>query len=493
MKRIQQFRLSRGAEICSQLLTLLLAFLSGGVLAALPLSSDLSSTIIALGLDPLRVRLLMALLLTAGAAGAGALVGRRKVGAMLGGGGFFSWSYLFGFFQIELQPVRDPLGNLEPLNQSMLVHTVLVLLALALLVAFVGAAVGRAVSEVLVNPLLLLVQTFWRYASLWRIARLKRAKIAGRTALVMASFSGKKVIVSWLAALLFATLCVLAASSIDLFLYTPDIGLHLAPILPSGNGNPVAGTLVEDSIVSPALDGQRKPFLVYLPPSYNTPQGRLKRYPTLYLLHGSPGTDSDWVAGGKAVQAANTLIALKKTSELILIMPDGNGSSRQTSEWGNSADGHQNMETYVAVDLVRYVDAKYRTLAQSSDRGIGGLSMGGFGAMNIALNYPATFGFVIALGGYYRAEGSIWGKKSAYLRANSPLDVLPKDRRAWHLHFYLGAATMDQPYYTDTQQFVQELKRLHLPYTLDIQHGYHDWKVWQTQLYNALPWLHWGG
>jgi S-formylglutathione hydrolase FrmB len=263
-------------------------------------------------------------------------------------------------------------------------------------------------------------------------------------------------------------------------------------VLPARSKEPAYGTLVENSVVSRALGGQRKPFLVYLPPSYNTPQGRLRRYPTLYLLHGSPGTDSDWVTGGKIVEAANTLIALNKIGELIIILPDGNGRSGQTSEWGNSADGRQKMETYLANDLVQYVDATYRTLPQSDERGIGGLSMGGFGAMNIAVHHPTIFGFVIALGGYYRAEGSIWGKSPAYVRANSPLDVLPTARQAWKLHFYLGAATMDKPYYSDTLQFAKELQRLHLPYTLDIQHGYHEWKVWQTQIYNALPWLHWG-
>src|SRR4029077_4476137 len=135
----------------------------------------------------------------------------------------------------------------------------------------------------------------------------------------------------------------------------------------------------------------------------------------------SPGSDSDWITGGKVVQAANTLISLDRIEELILVMPDGNGHPGQSSEWGNSADGHQNIETYVADDLVAYVDAKYRTIPQSSERGIGGLSMGGFGATNIAGHDPNTFGFVISLGGYYRAEGSIWGKSPAYLRANSPL------------------------------------------------------------------------
>ena len=88
---------------------------------------------------------------------------------------------------------------------------------------------------------------------------------------------------------------------------------------------------------------------------------------------------------------------------------------------GNSFDHRQWIETYVAVDLVAYVDHRYRTLADVAHRAIGGLSMGGFGAMNIAVHHPDVFGTVISLGGYYRAEGSIWGKNAAYRRANSPI------------------------------------------------------------------------
>jgi len=285
-------------------------------------------------------------------------------------------------------------------------------------------------------------------------------------------------------------LLLLASGSGDLFIFSPDIGLHLAPSLHNRHG-PSSGTIVQDAVVSPALHGAKKPFLVYLPPSYNTPQGRTRHYPTLYLLHGSPGRDIDWFTAGKADQAADTLIALGSIPELILILPDGNGRPGATSEWGNSFD-HQNIETYVAVDLVKYVDAKYRTNAQAAYRGIGGLSMGGFGAMNIALHHPNVFGFVIALGGYYVAEGSIWGNNVAYRRANSPLDVLPMDKPAWRMQMYIGAATKDQPYYEDSKQFVQELIRLHIRYHFDIEKGYHSWGVWQTQIYKALLWLHWG-
>jgi enterochelin esterase-like enzyme len=296
---------------------------------------------------------------------------------------------------------------------------------------------------------------------------------------------------SWLAASTMILLIALASGSADLFLYSPDIDLHIAPPVPTTNGLPAHGTIVEESMISPALGGQKRSLLVYLPPSYDTPQGRTKRYPTLYLLHGSPGSERDWFAAGDANQSADTLIAQHKTSELILVLPDGNGRPGQTSEWGNSFDGRQNMETFVAVDLVHYVDAKYRTIAEPAYRGIGGLSMGGFGAMNIAVHHPDVFGFVISLGGYYTAEGSVSGNNAAYIRANSPQETLPTNRQAWNLHIFLGAATKDQPYDTDALQFAQVLGRLHIQYRLDVEPGYHSWRVWQVQFYHVLLWLRW--
>ncbi len=91
----------------------------------------------------------------------------------------------------------------------------------------------------------------------------------------------------------------------------------------------------------------------------------------------SPGSEHDWLTGGKADQSADTLIARGKIPELILILPDGNGRPGETSEWGNSFDGRQLMETFVAFDLVRYVDRHYRTLADAAHRAIGGLVKSG--------------------------------------------------------------------------------------------------------------------
>jgi enterochelin esterase-like enzyme len=479
--------MKRYLSFLPQLLALLIALLSGVLLFNTSVISALVSTIISVGLDPLRAQLLAALMMTAGAALLAAIGGRRKLGAMLGAAVVFWFGYLAGFIQLERQPFYDPGGNLEPLNTAALVHTSCVMLALAFLGAFIGAAVGVALGEVLLDPPYRLARLIW--------ARSARTRTHVKVVALSKGVTGNRIskartAASWLGAATMIALIVLASSASDLIIFSPDIGLHTAPAIHHGHVS-AHSIIVQDEVVSPALGGQRRPFLVYLPPSYNTPEGQTKRYPTLYLLHGSPGKDSDWFNGGKADQSADTLIALGKIPELILILPDGNGRRGQPSEWGNAFDHHQNIETYIATDLIKYVDAHYRTIADAAHRGIGGLSMGGFGAMNIALHHPDIFGTVISLGGYYRAEGSIWGRNVTYAQENSPIDVLLKDKPAWGLHMYIGAATKDQPYYTLAKQFVGELVKLHLSYQLDVQNGYHSWRVWQVQIYNALLWLHW--
>ncbi|QBD78596.1 hypothetical protein EPA93_22410 [Ktedonosporobacter rubrisoli] len=469
-------------------LALLTAVLSGWLLFNSSALGAISSIIINFGIDPQRALLIAALTIAAASALLGAMLGRRKLGAIVGAGLIFWFAYLSGFIEAELKPVYDPGGHLEPLNATALQHTAIMMMGLGLLTAFIGASVGIALGSVLLSPPYHLVQLIWkrvisRGASPWA------QTVEGSDNHVL---SVLKTASNWLGAVIMVGLLLIASQSGDLFLFSPDIGLHQVPKITNvKKGLPTHGTVVEDHLTSEALHGLVKPFLVYLPPSYNTPEGRTKHYPTLYLLHGSPGKDTDWVTGGKAVQSADTLIDTGKIPELIMILPDGNGRPGATTEWGNSFDQRQLIETYVTNDLVKYVDQHYRTIPQSNQRGIGGLSMGGFGAMNIAIHHPDVFGTVISLGGYYRAEGAIWGHNTAYILANSPIYELPQAPKAWKLHMYLGAATKDEPYYTDTILFMKLLDKLHISYKFDLQKGYHSWVVWQTQMYNALSWLNW--
>jgi len=485
------FKRFRARQLISLLwfsVTFLLTLLAGVMLFNSAIVSSLSSVIINFGLDPQRSLFIAALLLTTGAALLGAMLGRRKLAAIVGTGCVFWFSYLSGFINLESRPPYDTGGLLEPLNNNILAQTSTTMFALALVGGFIGAGVGVALAQTIFDPILSIIRTVWH-----RIALPRRTTgpipASERTSKVVATIAMTGQL---LGAAVMVVLLLVASRSGNLFIFSPDIGIHAQPQLHGVKGAPAHGTTLEDFLVSHALKGQLRPFMVYLPPSYNIPQDRQKRYPTLYLLHGSPGKDIDWLTGGKAADSADALIDAGKIPELIIISPDGNGRQGSTSEWGDSLDHKQNIEDYVATDLVQYVDKHYRTIADSAHRAIGGLSMGGFGAANIAIHHPTVFGTFISLGGYYKAEGTIWGKNKLYMELNSPEYTIVHTPTAWKMGIFLGAAVQDQPYYTYTLQFMRQLDKLHIRYHFDLQKGYHSWPIWQKQMYLAMLWLKWG-
>lgn len=474
----RQARWKRYAPLWRSLIGLIIALLSALLFFSPVVMKTLTAPIAAAGLDPLTTGLISALFLSTSAALISVMVIRQRLGATIGAGIIYSLSYILPFLHQELSPHYDPAGHLEELNTSVLVHTISVLLASGLLCVYLGAAIGSVLGEVLLDPIWQLAQLIWHT----RFSSTQAKKLAGEK---VRQRSAWNLFSAWVGLLTLLGLFLLSNGIGDLLFFSPDVGLHNPPAVAT------RGTLIAESIASPAFHGQRRSFLVYLPPSYQDTTIPERRYPTLYLLHGSPGSEYDWIRGGKAVQSADTLIGHSAIPELIMIFPDGNGRNGDTSEWGNSFDQKQLMENFVALDLVHFIDQKYRTIPTSGYRAIGGFSMGGFGAMNIAVHHPDIFGSVISLAGYYAADGSIWGQNTAYMQANSPAFVLPARPQAWKMRIFLGAATKDQPYYTDTQRFILELKALHLDYTFDLENGYHDWNVWEAQLYHGLIWLQW--
>jgi S-formylglutathione hydrolase FrmB len=461
----------------SHLISMGVAFLAGLFLLLGSPGSDLSTMVVTTGLDGARADLVAALLLTSLAALVGAISRQSRAGALFGASLAFGCGYLAHFIQNALQPTYDPAGNLEQLNALALLSRSCTLAALALLAAFIGTTVGGALAQILLDPLVQLFKRGWR----------RKPLPAGQK---RSAWQGLPLLGAWLRALALGAIFVMSIGSRDLFLYAPDVNVHT--IMPAKVNRALAahGTILTDHLVSQSTRREQT-FLLYLPPSYFLEQARTKRYPVLYLLHGSPGAAQDWFVAGQANTSADALITMSRISEVILVLPDGNGLPGMTSEWADSWNRAQLIETYVSHELVSYVDQHYRTLADASHRAIGGLSMGGFGAMNMAIHHPDVFGRVLSFGGYYQAEGAIWGKNVAYQQANSPLITIRQNQQAQKLHIYLGAASEDQPYYNDTRQFAHTLDELHIPYAFDVLSGHHSWNVWQSQLYHALLWLHW--
>lgn len=171
------------------------------------------------------------------------------------------------------------------------------------------------------------------------------------------------------------------------------------------SAQPPRGVVRTDTLWSQSL-GIRKALTVYLPPSY----GRgTARYPLLVYLHGAAGNEGDWVRQGQLQRVADSLAAAG-APEAIIAMPDGDNAFYTTSprlpdvpacqadtaaRGGESADSYcvpwPHYDDYVARDIVDHMDRTYRTRGTRASRGIAGLSMGGYGAITLALGYPDVF------------------------------------------------------------------------------------------------------
>jgi len=181
----------------------------------------------------------------------------------------------------------------------------------------------------------------------------------------------------------------------------------LLPIILAASAmrNPLAAqsAVIVDSVSSPGLasnvlgDSPVRRTLVYLPPSYR--RDATRRYPVLYLLHGATSLPQEWIDstydGFDLRVAMDSLVAASATPEMIVVMPDANNALEAGFYANSPATG--NWEDFVVRDLVRHVDARYRTERQASRRALVGHSMGGFGALAIGFRHPSVFGLIYAI------------------------------------------------------------------------------------------------
>ena len=192
-----------------------------------------------------------------------------------------------------------------------------------------------------------------------------------------------------------------------LFLSLPvllALALFAAPNEPVHKGTyeriKVHGKSLEGNL---AGDSPDRDVSVYLPPSYATDLNR--RYPVVYLLHGYTNSDEGWYGPNtkSGFQSANTTlpavadqaIASGAAREMIIVMPNAY-NVYQGSMYSNSVTTGD-WEAYITRDLVEYMDAHYRTISTPAARGLAGHSMGGYGAIRLAMKDPAVFSSIYIL------------------------------------------------------------------------------------------------
>lgn len=178
---------------------------------------------------------------------------------------------------------------------------------------------------------------------------------------------------------------------------TPTEVTALPTDTPAPTETPVqAKRIIKQVIPASALAGNllgdpaEQEIAIYFPPSYYTSDAR---YPVVYYLAGyDEGLDDSYIL----MSVIDKLVEAGSANEMMVVVVSGQNLLGGSFYVNSPVSG--NWEDFVVTDVVDYIDQNYRTLADVNSRGIAGFSMGGFGALNLALRHPDRFSAVYALG-----------------------------------------------------------------------------------------------
>ena len=257
----------------------------------------------------------------------------------------------------------------------------------------------------------------------------------------------------------------------------------------------LAGEIVTETISSKLL-GRDYKVALYLPDGYKTSN---LRYPMLLLLHGASGNERDWVDKGSVELTMDALVRRRLIHPMVVVMPGDTGNW-----WVDGAVAKS--ETALLTEIMPAIEAKYRVATERGNRLVGGLSMGGYGALSLALKYPERFAAVSimspAIYDPLPPEASAVYRSAQFVRDGQFDPVLWKSLNyPAHLqryvnagqtvpmfivsgdHDYLGIALMS------AQLFSQMFKIQRNAVELRIVDGDHEWMVWRDQLADALQYM----
>jgi len=208
------------------------------------------------------------------------------------------------------------------------------------------------------------------------------------------------------------------------------------------------GAVEHLAFFSPALNREAG-YWAWLPPGADA-SGRV-RYPVLYLLHGLFRDDAAYLYRVDVDLAADRLRFEKKIAPLILIMPEGDASFYVN--W--NGDHGDRWEDYMVRDLIAEVDRRFPTIRDRRGRGIGGFSMGGFGALRLALLHRDLYGSASSEYGAFQLGSTslpylgkvlnrAFGDDPKAYEAESPLHLIESTHlRPGELAIYLDAGEED--------------------------------------------------
>lgn len=231
---------------------------------------------------------------------------------------------------------------------------------------------------------------------------------------------------------------------------------------------------------SPAL-GEARTYGITLPPGYDRHPNQ--RYPVVFLLHGGHGSPTDWFSPqkGDALKVLSQLYRNGKLLPSIVITPDGNDKRGSSAKFDPQyIDGpNGNVSTMIGEDLVKVIQTRYRTMPTPRFWAIGGLSSGGWGAINIGLHHLDHFGVLLSQSGYFVDRTGPNNSPLQYVKTLSNNDLK-------HVSIYLDSGDSDPKYVKQLQQFQQVLAARKVVNEAHTFPGSHSWRFWRSHLSDSL-------
>ena len=222
------------------------------------------------------------------------------------------------------------------------------------------------------------------------------------------------------------------------------------------------------------------------------------KYKTLYLLHGILGNDTDWIVQTRIKHWA-------QEQEIVVIMPSG-----ENKFYVDNPKSHEYFSRFIGEELVEITRQMFPLSSKREDTCIGGLSMGGYGAIINGLKYHQTFGSIIGMSSALLLDDIIHSKDGddiPYLYKRSYLESVfgdlnqligsDKDYQELIRNLCLEKQLIPRIYLTcGTEDFLIKenrayrdlLKHYHVDYLYEEFQGDHDWEFWNQAMKNAMTW-----
>ena len=218
----------------------------------------------------------------------------------------------------------------------------------------------------------------------------------------------------------------------------------------------------------------------------DTYKKKKNNFPVVYLLHGYDGWYSNWIL------RVPELTSYADQYQVIIVCPDGAKSSWY---FDSPVDTAYRYETHVATEVVAFVDNNYRTIADKNHRAITGLSMGGHGALFLALRHADVFGAAGSMSG-----GVDLGECKDRYDIISRIGDTILQAKNWHdltvinvIEKYTGTPVKiifdcgDRDIFIDgNRRLHQKMQQLKIPHEYIERPGEHSWQYWRNAIHFQL-------